>query len=238
MAKLHDHWRVLPHGPLRELAPGLLTVVGQIPLPLGNFPRRMTVVALPNKRSALFSPFPLDEASMERVEAVGAPAFLIVPNGGHRLDLRPMKTRYPQAKVVSATGARALISEAVAVETTAPDLGKDIDLVSVAGMGDTELALVIRHEGGASLVTNDIIGNVANPQGPGAWVMARMTGFGPNPAVPRYVRKTYVKDEAALARQLKEWAVIPGLARLIPSHGEVIAQPAPVLEALARSLGA
>ena len=37
MAKLHDEWTVLPHGQLRELEHGLLTVVGQIPMPLGNF---------------------------------------------------------------------------------------------------------------------------------------------------------------------------------------------------------
>ena len=33
MAKLHDEWRVLPHGPLTELEPGLLTVVGEIRMP-------------------------------------------------------------------------------------------------------------------------------------------------------------------------------------------------------------
>ena len=41
MPKLHDEWQVLPHGPVKEISPGLLTVVGQIPMPLGNFPRRM-----------------------------------------------------------------------------------------------------------------------------------------------------------------------------------------------------
>ena len=59
MAKLHDHWEVLPHGPLQKIAPGLLTVVGQIPMPLGNFPRRMTVIALDKGRTGIFSPFPL-----------------------------------------------------------------------------------------------------------------------------------------------------------------------------------
>ena len=236
MARLHDHWKVLPHGPLRTLAPGLLTVVGQIPLPLGNFPRRMTVAALPGKRTALFSPFPLDEASMGEIESLGAPAFLIVPNGGHRLDLRPMKARYPAAKVVSAPGSKALVSEASAVDTTAPNLGAAVHLVSVAGMGDTELAMLVRHEGTTSLVVNDILGNVAKPQGPGAWIMSRMTGFGPRPAVPRLVRNKYVRDERALGRQLSEWAQIPALERCIPSHGEIIERPAPILERLARGL--
>ena len=34
MAKLHDDWIVLPHERLDELGPGLLTVVGQIPMPV------------------------------------------------------------------------------------------------------------------------------------------------------------------------------------------------------------
>ena len=67
MAKLHDEWTVLPHGQLRELEHGLLTVVGQIPMPLGNFPRRMTVVSLPNDRTAIFSPIPLVEDEMQRI---------------------------------------------------------------------------------------------------------------------------------------------------------------------------
>lgn len=238
MAKLHDEWKVLPHGALRTLAPGLLTVVGQIPLPLGNFPRRMTVVALPGTRTALFSPIPLDEGSMARMEALGDPAFLIVPNVGHRLDLRPMTARYPDARVVSAAGAMARVSQAAPVDTTSPDLGPDVELVPVAGMGETELALIVRHVGGTSLVTNDVIGNVSTPQGLGARIMARMTGFGPRPAVPRYVRRFYVRDEGALAAQLRAWAALPGLARLMPSHGEVINRPAPVLESLARDLGA
>ena len=136
MAKLHDDWEVLPHGPLREVAPGLMTVVGQIPMPLGNFPRRMTVVALPRKRTAIFSPIPLPDAQMARIEALGAPSFIIVPNGGHRLDSRPFKARYPKAKVVAAPGAKAQVDEAVRVDTSTPDLGKDVDLVSVPGMGD------------------------------------------------------------------------------------------------------
>ena len=118
MPLLHDQWTVLPHGPLREIDYGLLTVVGQIPMPLGNFPRRMTVVGLSGKRTALFSPIPLVEPEMERIERLGEPCFLVVPGGFHRLDARPYKLRYPKARVVAPPGARELVSEAVAVDLT------------------------------------------------------------------------------------------------------------------------
>src|SRR5215207_9126167 len=123
MAKLHDEWTVLPHGPLEEIEPGLLTVVGQIPMPLGNFPRRMTIVGLPRKRTAIYSPFPLDGHVMKRIEDLGAPAFLIVPNASHRLDIRPFHRRYPKAKVITAPGARPKVEEAVLVSATEADLG-------------------------------------------------------------------------------------------------------------------
>ena len=74
MPKFHDEWIVLPHDRLEAIEPELLTVTGQIPMPLGNFPRRMTVVALNNNRTALFSPIPLNEDSMARIERLGRPA--------------------------------------------------------------------------------------------------------------------------------------------------------------------
>jgi hypothetical protein len=238
MAKLHDQWTVLPHGPLRELDEGLLTVVGQIPMPLGYFPRRMTVVRLADGGTALFSPIPLAEADMTRIEALGDPSYLIVPNGGHRLDARPYKKRYPRAKIVAASGAKTLVSEAVKVDTVKPALGDGVRLVTVPGTGQSELALEVRRPGGTTLVVNDIIAHVTRPQGVGAWVMARLFGFGPGrPQLPKPVRIKLVDDPAALARQCRAWAALPGLRRIVPSHGEVIDQhPAIELERLAAAI--
>lgn len=236
MAKLHNDWQVLPHEPLTEIEPRLLTVVGQIPMPLGNFPRRMTVVGLPRKRTAIFSPIPLREDAMKRIETLGDPAFLIIPNGGHRLDSLPFKVRYPKAKVIAAKGSQKQVGEAVKVDANVADLGKDVDLVSVGGMGDAELAMLVHRSGGATLIVNDIIGNVAHPKGLGARIMARLTGFGPKPRVPRLLLMRYVKDKAALAAQLREWSAISDLTRIIPSHGDILANPQVVLRRLADSL--
>jgi hypothetical protein len=239
LAKLHDRWTVLPHGRLREIDYGLLTVVGQIPMPLGNFPRRMTVVGLSGKRTALFSPIPLAEAEMDRIEALGEPAFLIIPGCHHRLDARPFHARYPKAKVVTPSGARDMVSEAVPVDLVLDQL-KDADtsFLTVAGTANRESALLVRRPGGASLLVNDIIAHVANPRGPGAWLMARLFGFGATrPAIPRPIRKKLVAEPDALAAQLEQWAATPGLVRVIPSHGEVIdREPAAELLRLAQTL--
>jgi hypothetical protein len=239
LAKLHDEWTVLPHGPLREIDYSLMTVVGQIPMPIGNFPRRMTVVGLSRKRTAIFSPIPLAEAEMDRIEALGEPAFLIIPGGFHRLDARPYKARFPKARVVSPSGARNAVSEAVPVDLVLDRLeDADTSFITVAGTADREAALVVRRPGGASLIVNDIIAYVARPRGPGAWLMSRLFGFGARrPSIPRPIRSKLVEDRQALADQLDKWAGIPGLKRIVPSHGEIIErQPAAELARLAYML--
>ncbi len=79
MPKILEDWTVLPHGALEQADDGILTVAGDIPMPLGNFPRRMTVVRLAGGRSAIFSAIALPEPEMARIEALGTPAVMIVP---------------------------------------------------------------------------------------------------------------------------------------------------------------
>jgi hypothetical protein len=87
------------------------------------------------------------------------------------------------------------------------------------------------------LVLNDVISNVRHPKGLGANIMARLFGFGvKHPQMAREVKWLFVEDKAALASQLRHWAKIPDLRRLIVSHGEIIDRPAEALEAVAATL--
>jgi len=240
MPKLHDRWTVLPHGPLRQIDEGLLTVVGQIPMPLGNFPRRMTVIGLSEERTLLFSPISLEEAEMDRIEQLGKPAFLVIPSGAHRLDARPFKARYPKARVVAPSGARAAVEEAVKVDLVTGRFGDPAaELVNIAGTGNAEAALAVHRPAGMSLIVNDIIAHVTHPKGMGARIMAKLFGFGSNvPAVPRPIRQKLVSNPLELAAQFDEWAEMGGrLRRIVPSHGEIIEnQPPAVLRRLAIEL--
>jgi hypothetical protein len=238
MAKLNHEWKILPRGRVKTVDDRIVTVEGEIPMPLGNFPRRMTVVGLSRNRSVIFSAIAVDEAAMREVEAVGKPAFLIVPNGHHRLDAAAWKKRYPKIKVLCPPGAKDKVDEAVPVDSTDDILGeKDVDFVIVAGTGGAEAALVVRRERGTTLVVNDVIANVRNPRGLGAKAMARLFGFGVrHPQVPRVVKRAMVKDRNVLARQLRRWAKLPRLVRVMPSHGDIIDEPAPVLQRLAEEL--
>ena len=237
MAKLNDAWKVLPHGPLTEVEPGLLTVVGQIPMPLGNFPRRMTVVALGRNRTAIFSPVALGDDEMTAIEALGMPAYLIVPSAAHRLDLRPFHARYPKAKIVTSPGGKRGVEEAAKPVQVKADLGDRARIITLAGSDEGEIALLVHGQDGATLITNDVIGNVGHPQGIGARIMARLLGFGPRPRITRPAKWFFIKDRAALAAQFRAWAEIDGLRRLIPSHGDIVDRPSELLRRLADGLG-
>jgi hypothetical protein len=198
----------------------------------------MTVVALSRGRVAVFSPIALREPAMQRIEKLGAVSFIIVPNGYHRLDAGPWKQRYPKARVLCPPGAKQRVDEAVEVDATTDILrDKVVSFIAVAGSGDAESALIVRRASGTTLIVNDIVANVRHPRGIGAKIMARLFGFGvKQPQVPREVKWLFLKDKSALASQLREWAAMPELKRLIPSHGDVIDGPRLTLERIADGL--
>lgn len=224
MAKLNEDWIVQPHGPLTEVTEGVLTVAGTIAMPLGNFPRRMTVLALDGGGSAVWSPIPLREAEMARIEALGPVRFLIVPNQGHRLDLKPWHERYSDALIIAPPSARDAVAEAAPVDATDDIIGDPaIGFELIAGTKADEFALTVKRGDGTTLILNDILSNVRHPQGLGAQIMARLLGFGvKRPRTSRPVRRMFVKEPAAVAAQFRRWAALPDLRRVIVSHGDVI----------------
>jgi hypothetical protein len=233
-----EKWEVQPHEALTEAGDGILTVAGEIRMPLGNFPRRMTVARLGGGRTAIYSAIALDEPEMKRIEQLGEPAFLIVPGDHHRLDARIWKTRYPAITVIAPPGAREAVEQAVRVDATSDVLSDpEVKLVIVPGTGGHEAALEIRRAEGLTLVLNDVLANVAHPHGLGAHIMARLFGFGVHhPQVPRPVRHG-MESKVALAAQFDLWAAEPRLKRIIVSHGDVIEDdPAQVLREIADAL--
>jgi hypothetical protein len=238
MPKTHRHWKVLPHDKLSEIDDGILTVVGRIRMPLGSFPRRMTVVRLADSRLVVWSAIALDEKEMATLEAFGRPAFLIVPNDHHRLDAKAWKDRYPQMQIVAPKGSRAKVEQVVPVDTTAPDFGvPDVRFVTVPGTHDREAALVVHTPNGTTLVLNDLIGNIRDGSGIGGWLL-RLAGFAGRAAqIPRVVKLNLVKDANALRSQLLQWAEMESLKRILVSHGEPIERnPKKTLSDLAGSL--
>jgi len=55
MTQPFQQWKVLPHGKLSEIDDNILTVTGEIRMPIMDLPRRMTVVRLSDSRLVVFS---------------------------------------------------------------------------------------------------------------------------------------------------------------------------------------
>lgn len=242
MTRAFTTWTVLPHGKLTPLADNMLTVVGDIPMPVGNMHRRMTVVRLADRRLVVFSAIALDEDEMAEIEAFGTPAYLIVPGDHHRLDAGIWKTRYPQIIVVAPAGAREKIEAVAPVDATSADFGDPaVRLIDVPGTRAHEFALEVDggagDGGGLTLVINDLIGNIRDAHGFGGWLLKLMGFAGDEPHVPGPIKAHIVDDKRLLAEQLERWADKPRLKRIVVSHGEIIEDdPQGALRQLAQSL--
>ena len=238
MTKPLQTWKVLPHGKLTRIDDSIMTVTGELRMPLMHLPRRMTIVRLKDARLAVFSAIALDEGQMTELEAFGRPTWLIVPSDKHRLDAKIWKDRYPALQVIAPEGARAAVAKVVPVDAAAPRFDDpDVQFVTVPGTRDREAALVVRTPSGTTLVLNDIVGNIRDTSGVGGWLL-RLVGFaGDTAKIPGIVKKVMIEDTSALRAQLLQWAQIDSLKRILVSHGSPIEDnPRQVLRELAGSL--
>jgi hypothetical protein len=231
-------WTVLPHGELTKIDDNILTVVGEIRMAVGKLPRRMTIVRLADSRLVIFSAVALKEDDMRRVDDFGTPAFLIVPNEIHRMDAKIWKDRYPKMRVLTPERARSKVQQIVAVDSTSGNFGDpNVVFITVAGTLEHEAALQVTGTLGTTLVLNDLVGNIRNATGFSGWFLRMMKFAGDEPHIPSPVRWKLVSSKAQLREQLLEWAAIPGLKRILVSHGAIIDQhPSDVLRNLANSL--
>jgi hypothetical protein len=227
MAKPFETWTVLPHDPIEKLEQNLWRVEGRV----DRLTRVMVVVRLGDGRLVIWNGIALDDAEMNELEAWGKPAFLIVPNGLHRLDCRIWKQRYPNLTVVAPPGAKKKIEEIVAVDATSADFGDArVSLRFPACAAEREALLEVKHDGGTTLVINDLVMNMRHGAGFSGF-MFRMMGFtGDKPKVPPATKLLLVKDKPGLKTLLGELAATPNLKRVIVSHG------APIVDAPGEAL--
>lgn len=239
MAKPFKEWTVLPHGPLERLEDNMMTVTGKLEMPpMGETERRMTVVRLRDGRLVIYSAIALDEPQMRELEAFGRPAFLVVPNGIHRMDARIWKERYPQLEVIAPSAAADKVAKVVRVDESEADFrDPSVRLVTVPGTADREMALLVDTPNGYTLVINDLIFNLANRPGMKGWLFKKIGMTGDEPHMPPIIKKLAVDDEQALSAQLEAWAELPQLKRVIVSHGPIITdEPRAMLKRIAHEL--
>ena len=217
---------MLPHDPIQKLEENLWAVSAS--LPRGRINRRMSVVRLGDGRLVFHNAVPLEEAAMREVEAFGSPSALVVPNGFHRLDIHAWKQRYPQLAVVCPAPTRPRVERLVPVDGGWEALPRDpaLEALPLPGTRWGEAALLVRSSARASLLFGDAVMNIPRLPG-GEGLLWRLLGSSGGPRVTPLTRLVAVRDASALAGGLAALAATPGLARLVPSHGDIVASDAP-----------
>lgn len=222
-------WIVTPHAPIRKLEENLWDVAGEVPggVPIG---RRMTIARRRDGRLVLFNAVPLAEEAMRELETFGEPAYLLAPNGYHRLDLHAFQVRYPKLRVLAPKGALTRVAERVervdAISAMEADL--DVTLAAVAGTADREAMMTVRSGDRVTLVFADLFFNLPHQKGVSGLVL-RLLGSTAGPRVSRLYRLLAVKDAQAFRGGLERLAAQPGVSRLIVTHGAIVEQDAPAL---------
>ena len=221
MAKTHDAWTVLEHGPLERLSENLWRLEGSLP---GMALRRvMTVARMANGRLLIHNGICLEERQLQELDALGDPAALVVPNGWHRMDARPYKDRYPGARVFCPAGSRKQVEKVLRVDGDYDDFAGDdtVTLEHLDGMKKREGVLCVRGEDGASLVFNDAIFNQPHQKGIAGAVFKLMGSTG-GPTVSRLFKVMAVSDRGAFRAHLERLAGTPDLRRFVVSHHETV----------------
>lgn len=236
MASPDTSWKVHPHKPIQKLADNLWTVTGALPgMPME---RVMSVARFDDSRLVIHNAVALEEPLMKEIESFGAPAFMLVPNGYHRIDAPRFKARYPGMKVLCPEGVRKKVAEVVDVAGTYDDVPKDdrVKLAYLDGVGKGEGYLEVRSDDGVSLVFNDVMFNMPHLPGLTGFVL-RLVGSTGGPKVTRVAKLFLVKDKRALKAHLEKLADTPDLKRLVIMHGDMVTEDAPgVLRQVAGTL--
>lgn len=237
MPKANDSWTVLPHDPIEKLTPNLWRVQGDLPgMPLK---RVMTIVRREDGTLVIHNAMALEDAAMKEIDAWGEVAFLLVPNGWHRLDAKVFAARYPNAKVLCPRGSRKKVSEVLPPNGSYEDFPADgvVSLETLDGTAAMEGAMTVKGAGGTTIVLNDAVFNMPHLSGAQGWVLKNITQSSGGPRVSRVAKLFMIKDKASFAAHLERLAAVPDLQRVVVSHHDTISDdPAGTLRRVASTL--
>jgi hypothetical protein len=229
MAKPPRPWTVVDHSPIETIDDNLWGVVSKVPdFPNGTgMDRRMSIIRLADGRLVFHNAIPLDDPTLAKVRAWGKPSILIVPMHLHAIDAHAFRERLGVA-VYTSKVVLEKVRAIVPVEGTLEDLPGDpsLSLRPLTGTRFGEAAWIVNTGPRASLLFCDAIQNSRPGKGFNAFMFKLMGFTGPDVRTPPFYKLRAVSDRAALKRDLLQLADTAGLARLVPSHGDIVSTDA------------
>jgi hypothetical protein len=230
-----DEWlsHVLPHGAIEELTSNLWHVTGTLPS-FTMVPREMVLYKLADASLLIHSAIALDEPGMAKIEALGTPKILVVPNRIHRLDAGVYKQRYPQLIVVCPAAAKPYVEQMVAVDGIAEEVLPAYGIIchEPTGIRPQELVYELPLPTGKALVFTDILFNLNKsyfqqnlPTGNFLfqWLGASAIGSSGFFGITGLGRQFFMSDRNAYRQWLEALAdSIPDLRVISVAHGSPI----------------
>lgn len=225
MSSNDEDWKVLPHGPLEKLADNLWTVKGD--LPNMSLKRVMAVARRKDGTLVIHGAIAMSEDAMKELEALGEPAYLVVPNRGHRLDAPRYKKRYPNMRVYAPRGGKKGVEEKVHVDGTYEDFPGDdaVRLEMLHGVKEQEGVMVVTSDDGVTAVFNDAVFNMDRKRDVLGYLFTTLLGSAPGPRISRLTKLLFIDDKEAFRADLLRFAETKGLVRLMVAHENVAHGP-------------
>jgi hypothetical protein len=216
MPKAHQTWTVLPHKPIEKLSDRLWRVEGK----LDSIKRVMSIGKTSDGTLVVHNGIALGDAEMAEIDAFGKVAFILVPNGFHRLDAKVFADRYPTAKVLCPQGARKKIEQVVPVNGSYDDFPSDanVELFTFEGTKAREGGMIVRADRDTRLVLNDAVFNMPHGTGFTGFIFRRVTDSTGGPRVSRVMKWFVIADKPAFRAHLEKLAALPDLRRIVVSH--------------------
>lgn len=231
--------KIYPYTAPEKLADGLWVIRGNLSYPLH---RNMVILRLASGELVLHSVIAMDESGLKALEALGTPAYAIVPSILHVMDAPFYKQRYPAMKQLAPSAAMEEIGRVVAldgaVEDVLPSLGFRLHRVPGTKIAEFVYDFPIPSIG-RLLMANDVFGSAhaADDTKLLGWlIVSHIAVPGHHLGIPRTYRWRFITDIAEVRKFAGDLATIPDLRIITVSHGDpVLTAPAEALRAVAAS---
>jgi hypothetical protein len=197
----------------------------------------MTIVRLAGGELVVHNAVACDEPTLDALAAIGPVRWIIVPSGHHRIDAPAFATRFADARVIAPAASIDRVRARCRVDGALDLLPADPALRWEPLDGVPAEAVFVHTDAGdaATAIFNDAFMNLPARLPGVKGLIVRMIGSTGGPKVTRTARWFIVKDGPAYAAHLRRIAALPGLARVIPGHGDVIRDPEASSAAIARA---
>lgn len=200
-------------------------------------PVASTVFRLPDQTLAIYSPVRFDDAEVATLDGLGRVAYVIVPNALHHLFAMEASARWPAARVLAASAARA----------KQPSLRVDHELGApvAAWRGELELEhvdgapkldeYVAFHRPSGTLACADLLFRITTPRNLRTRMVLAVMGVGGGQLAQSRAWRFACRDPEAARSAVARILAWP-IERVAPCHGEPLDIDAATLAPMLRRL--